>query len=44
VVEVLTGPKGDRLATLRQVDLAQTSLMYITDAASADEVSVLRAL
>jgi HD-GYP domain-containing protein (c-di-GMP phosphodiesterase class II) len=44
VVEVLTGPKGDRLATPRQVDLAQTSLMYITDAASADEASVLRAL
>ncbi len=44
VVEVLTGPRGDRIATPRQVDLAQNSLMYITDAASADEVSVLRAL
>jgi HD-GYP domain-containing protein (c-di-GMP phosphodiesterase class II) len=44
LVEVLTGPKGDRLATPRQVDLAQNSLMYIIDAASADEVSVLRAL
>jgi HD-GYP domain-containing protein (c-di-GMP phosphodiesterase class II) len=44
VVEVLTGPRGDRIATPRQVDLAQNSLMYITDAASADEVGVLRTL
>ena len=42
VVEILTGPMGDLLATPRRVDLAQNSLMFITDAASPDEVIALR--
>jgi HD-GYP domain-containing protein (c-di-GMP phosphodiesterase class II) len=36
VVEVLTGPMGDRLASARRVDLAQNSLVYITDSATND--------
>jgi HD-GYP domain-containing protein (c-di-GMP phosphodiesterase class II) len=44
VVEVLTGPTGDPVSTRRRVDLAQNSLMYITDAASAEEVLALRSL
>ncbi len=36
VVEVLTDAKGERLASPRRVDLAQNSLLYITDAASSD--------
>jgi HD-GYP domain-containing protein (c-di-GMP phosphodiesterase class II) len=34
VVEVLTDARGERLASPRRVDLAQNSLLYITDAAS----------
>lgn len=44
VVEILTGPTGDPVATRRRVDLAQNSLMYITDAASTEEVIALRSL
>jgi len=36
VVEVLTNPQGERLDSTRRVDLAQNSLLYITDAASSD--------
>jgi HD-GYP domain-containing protein (c-di-GMP phosphodiesterase class II) len=34
VVEILTDPQGERLASTRRVDLAQNSLLYITEAAS----------
>jgi len=34
VVEVLTGPRGERLPSPRRVDLSQNSLVYITDSAS----------
>jgi HD-GYP domain-containing protein (c-di-GMP phosphodiesterase class II) len=44
VVDILTGPMGDPLVTPRRVDLAQNSLMFITDAASAEEVIALRSL
>jgi hypothetical protein len=44
VVEVLIDPLGEPLATTRRVDLAQNSLMYITDAASTEEVRALRSL
>jgi len=44
VVEILTGPMGDPVPTRRRVDLAQNSLMYITDAASTEEVIALRSL
>jgi HD-GYP domain-containing protein (c-di-GMP phosphodiesterase class II) len=36
VVEVLTDPHGERLASGRRVDLAQNSLLYITDTAPGD--------
>jgi len=36
VVEVLTDPGGGRLASPRRVDLAQNSLLYITDSATRD--------
>ncbi len=36
VVEVITGPKGERLAAARRVDLAQNALLYIMDAASGE--------
>ncbi|HXZ44599.1 MAG TPA: HD-GYP domain-containing protein, partial [archaeon] len=36
VVEILTDPQGERLAPVRRVDLAQNSLLYITDAAPND--------
>ncbi len=35
VIEVLTDPRGERLTASRRVDLAQNSLLYITDAASS---------
>ena len=37
VVEVVTDPQGERLDSTRRVDLAQNSLLYITDAASASD-------
>lgn len=39
VAEVITGPKGERLASLRRVDLAQNSLVYITDSAAKPAAS-----
>jgi len=33
VVEVITGPQGERLPAPRRVDLSQNSLVYITDSA-----------
>ncbi len=44
VVEILTGPMGDAVPTRRRVDLAQNSLLRITDAASTEEVIALRSL
>jgi HD-GYP domain-containing protein (c-di-GMP phosphodiesterase class II) len=44
VVEILTGPTGDPVSIRRRVDLAQSSLIYITDAASTEEVLALRSL
>jgi HD-GYP domain-containing protein (c-di-GMP phosphodiesterase class II) len=44
VVEILTGPTGDPVPTRRRVDLAQNSLVYITDAAPTEEVVALRSL
>jgi HD-GYP domain-containing protein (c-di-GMP phosphodiesterase class II) len=44
VVEILTGPLGEPVALRRRMDLAQNSLMYITDAASTEEVTALRSL
>jgi HD-GYP domain-containing protein (c-di-GMP phosphodiesterase class II) len=38
VVEIIAGPRGERLASPRRVDLAQNSLVYITDSASHDMV------
>jgi HD-GYP domain-containing protein (c-di-GMP phosphodiesterase class II) len=34
VVEVITGPQGERLPAPRRVDLSQNSLVYITDSAT----------
>jgi len=36
VVEVITGPQGERLPAPRRVDLSQNSLVYITDSATSD--------
>jgi HD-GYP domain-containing protein (c-di-GMP phosphodiesterase class II) len=36
VVEVITGPHGERLPAPRRVDLSQNSLVYITDSATSD--------
>ena len=36
VVEVITGPQGERLPAPRRVDLSQNSLVYITDSATTD--------
>jgi hypothetical protein len=38
VVEIIAGPSGERLASPRRVDLAQNSLVYITDSATHDVV------
>jgi HD-GYP domain-containing protein (c-di-GMP phosphodiesterase class II) len=38
VVEIIAGPKGERLASPRRVDLAQNSLVYITESATYDVV------
>jgi len=38
VVEIVAGPKGERLASPRRVDLAQNSLVYITDSVARDLV------
>jgi HD-GYP domain-containing protein (c-di-GMP phosphodiesterase class II) len=38
VVEIIAGPKGERLASPRRVDLAQNSLVYITDSVARDLV------
>ena len=35
VVEILTDPRGERLASPRRVDLTQNSLIYIIDSAAA---------
>jgi HD-GYP domain-containing protein (c-di-GMP phosphodiesterase class II) len=36
VVEIITGPTGERLASPRRVDLAHNSLVYITDSVAHD--------
>jgi len=36
VVEVVTGPQGERLPSSRRLDLSQNSLVYITDSATSD--------
>jgi hypothetical protein len=35
VVELLKDPRGERLPSPRRVDLAQNSLLYITDTATS---------
>lgn len=36
VVDVLTGPQGEQISSPRRVDLAQNSLLYITDSLTID--------
>jgi hypothetical protein len=44
VVEIVAGPKGELQASPRRVDLAQNSLVYITDSAARDSIDDSRKL